>query len=339
MPMRAFDKLPMPSKNEAFSRPPDLRKMPSVASKDALSADEKLRWPWKKSTARPRHKALEDWPRISVITPSYNQGRFIEQTIRSVIMQDYPNLEYIIMDGGSTDASVEIIKKYEQQLAYWESQSDRGQSHAINKGFARATGDILCWLNSDDYFLPDTLQTVGEIFADSTDDFALVGHCIQVYEDGRPPLEATGKYEGLDRLLQFWKGYRMHQPSIFWRREVFERVGYLDESLNYTMDFDYWVRIARHFSFTNIDRALSYSTYHAQAKTGDNYASYYDELMRRAPTYWPRTPVLTYYRMKISMYWHMVVQPKLRRLRVLAAYYPRRAWSLLSKPFTSQASA
>lgn len=254
-------------------------------------------------------------------------------------MQGYPNLEYIIVDGGSTDSTVEIIKKYEHHLAYWESERDRGQSHAINKGFARATGDILCWLNSDDYYLPDTLRTVAEALADRTGKFAVVGHCIQVYDDGRPPFEGKGKYEGLDRLLQFWKGYRMHQPSIFWRREVFDRVGFLDESLHYTMDFDYWVRIARHFDFANLNRPLSCSTYHAQAKTGDNYARYNEELMRRAPCYWPPKPHLTYYRMKISMYSFMVMLPRAKRLRALASYYPRRAWSILSKPFSSQASA
>ena len=306
-------------------------------SKITLPTGEDLKWPW--TELEPQWTSDRSWPRISVITPSFNQSRFIEQTIRSVIMQAYPNVEYIIVDGGSTDGTVEIIKKYDRYLAHWESEPDRGQSHAINKGLARATGEILCWLNSDDYYLPDTLKTVAESLSDRTGNLALVGHCIQVYDDGRPPLEGKGKYEGLDRLLRFWKGYQMHQPSIFWRREVFDRVGYLDESLHMTMDFDYWVRIAQHFDFTNLDRPLSYSTYHEAAKTGDNFARYNKELMRRAPSYWPRKPFLTYYRMKISMYTHMIVQPKLRRLRTLAAYYPRRAWSVLSRPFTSHASA
>ncbi|MFZ4612746.1 MAG: glycosyltransferase family 2 protein, partial [Bacteroidia bacterium] len=101
-------------------------------------------------------------PKISIITPSYNQGQYIEETILSVINQDYPNIEYIVMDGGSNDQTVEIIKKYESKITYWVSEKDKGQADAINKGFARATGDILCWLNSDDYFFDGTLKFVAE---------------------------------------------------------------------------------------------------------------------------------------------------------------------------------
>src|SRR5687768_13083798 len=103
-------------------------------------------------------------PKISIITPSYNQGRFIEETILSVINQNYPNLEYIIIDGGSTDNTVEIIRKYEQHLAYWVSEKDGGQSEAINKGFKKATGDIVCWINSDDFFMPGALSKVADCF-------------------------------------------------------------------------------------------------------------------------------------------------------------------------------
>ncbi|MGH9851821.1 MAG: glycosyltransferase family 2 protein, partial [Blastocatellia bacterium] len=224
-------------------------------------------------------------PKISVITPSYNQVRFIEQTIRSVLLQQYPKLEYIIIDGGSVDGSVEVIRRYEPWLSYWVSEPDRGQSHAINKGFERATGQVLCWLNSDDYYLPGALLTAGRILADGTNNYALVGHCLKVYQDGRPAVKLEGHYENRRRLLQFWKGYQMHQPAIFWRHEVFEKTGWLDEELHQIMDFDYWARISEHFNFVNVDRTLACCNYYADAKTGDDYARYHSDLKRYSYRY------------------------------------------------------
>ena len=108
-----------------------------------------------------------NYPRISIVTPSFNQGKYIEQTIQSVLSQNYPNLEYIIIDGGSTDGTVEIIKKYEQQLTYWISEPDKGQTDAINKGFAKCTGEIFNWINSDDYYSPNSLHIVAEVFSEN----------------------------------------------------------------------------------------------------------------------------------------------------------------------------
>ena len=289
-------------------------------------------WPWTDApeplpAAMPSGRA---WPRVTVVTPSYNQGRYVEQTIRSVLLQGYPNLEYIVMDGGSTDESVEVIEKYAGHLAHWESEKDRGQSHAINKGFARSTGDVLCWLNSDDFFLPGTLRAVVETLFEGEGARAVVGHCVQVYADGRPPHRGLGRFEGLERLLQFWKGYQMHQPSIFWRREVFERVGFLDEGLHMTMDFDYWVRVARHFEFKNIDRDLSCATYHEEAKTGDGFARYLGELRARAPLYWPSPLSPAHWRLRASMFKHLTYRPLAARLSNSLAYRLGRARRLLA---------
>jgi glycosyltransferase involved in cell wall biosynthesis len=288
-------------------------------------------WPWT-DAPEPLPATMPDgrpWPRVSVVTPSYNQGQFLEQTIRSVLLQGYPNLEYIVIDGGSTDESVEVIKKYEPHLAHWESERDRGQSHAINKGFARATGEIICWLNSDDYHAPDTLASAAECLAEGTGNYALVGHCVQVFADGRPPVKGIGKYEGLTRMLEYWKGYHMHQPSMFWRREVFERVGYLDEAQYYIMDFDYWVRMARHFDFRNVDRVLSYAVYHDDAKTGDGFRKYYADLRRQNHRYWPSPLTPGYWRLKLSMIKHLDYLPFKRRVKNSLAYRLSRAASLL----------
>src|SRR5215813_11268294 len=228
-------------------------------------------WPWDQESTPFLSDDDNRLPLISVITPSFNQGRFIEQTIRSVLLQGYPHLEYIIIDGGSSDESVDVIRKYEKYLTYWVSETDRGQSHAINKGLKKASGKILCWLNSDDYFAPGALTTVAEKLVDGTGTYAVVGHMVRVYQDGRPPLTIRGGYENRRRLLQFWKGYEMHQSSIFWRREILETVGLLDEDKHLIMDFDYWARISEHFEFKNVDRVLSYVNYHDRMKTADNF--------------------------------------------------------------------
>lgn len=293
---------------------------------------EREGWPWTEAPEPlpPTMPSGRAWPRFSVVTPSYNQGKFVEQTIRSVLCQGYPNLEYIIIDGGSTDESVEVIRKYGSHLAHWESKRDRGQSHAINKGFERATGEVMCWLNSDDFFPPGTLRAVAEALFEGEGASAVVGHCVQVYADGRAPHRGRGRFESLERLLEFWKGYQMHQPSIFWRREVFERVGYLDESLHLTMDFDYWVRMARHFSFKNIDRDLSYATYHEEAKTGDGFAGYQAELRRRAPLYWPSPLSPAHWRLRASMFRHLTYKPLAARLSNSLAYRLGRVRRLLA---------
>ena len=270
--------------DDAFTRQTSTTPLPSPPP-------GKRGWPWSESPSL-EVSALEEqgrWPRISVITPSYNQAPFLEMTLRSVLLQGYPNLEYLVIDGGSTDGSVTLLEKYTPWLTAWVSEPDEGQSHAINKGLRRATGEILCWLNSDDYYLPGTLATVGRLLAREKREAgprALVGHIRKVYVDGRPPVELEGCYEGRKRLLQFWRGYQMHQPAIFWGREVSEEIGWLDEDLHLTMDFDYWVRMSQVTTFLNADEVLAVCHYHAAAKTGDDYAAYHRALERTAWRYW-----------------------------------------------------
>jgi len=271
-------------------------------------------WPWQ-AAAESAPPDAADLPSISVVTPSYNQCRFVEQTIRSVLFQQYPKLEYIIIDGGSTDGSVDIIRDYSPWLTYWTSEPDRGQAHAINKGFARATGEVLCWLNSDDYFLPGTLLTAGRALAGHTGCHALAGHCRRIYQDGLPSVELKGRYENRRRLLQFWRGYQMHQAAIFWRREVLETVGFLDEQLHLIMDFDYWARISEHFDFANIDQTLTCCNYHDEAKTGDDYAGYHRDLKRYAHRYRGSIFSSDYWYLRGSMLNHFKLKPWRSNLR------------------------
>jgi glycosyltransferase involved in cell wall biosynthesis len=226
------------------------------------------------------------FPKISVISPSYNQAQYLETTIRSVLNQEYPSLEYIIIDGGSTDGSADIIRRYSSHFSYWVSEKDNGQSHAINKGFAKASGEIMCWLNSDDYFEHDTLSFVADYFTANPGVDVLCGGKHNVDAEGNIVETFKGHYTGRRQLASYWRGYKMHQPSIFWRRRVYEQIGDLDERLHLTMDFDYWLRMSRKFELRSVDRALSYATIHPQQKTGDNFAGYKRAQLRDVMRYY-----------------------------------------------------
>jgi len=182
-------------------------------------------------------------PLVSVVTPSYNQGRFLEETIQSVLSQDYSNLEYIIVDGGSTDGSVDIIKRYAGRLAWWVSEPDQGQSDALNKGFAHASGEIFAWLNSDDCYLPATINQAVS-FMQSHPQAALVyGDANLVDEQGKIIGRFPSRQTDLPKLLR-GSVHIPQQASFFWAR-YYRIVGPLDPSLQFAMDYDLWVRLAK----------------------------------------------------------------------------------------------
>ena len=186
-------------------------------------------------------------PSISITTPSYNQSQFIAETIQSVVSQGYPELEYQIIDGGSTDDSMDIIKSYADKLAYYTSQGDNGQSDAVNRGWIRSSGEIISWLNSDDYLLPGSLEIIGKEFQSDQNMVALIGTCLIADIDGRIVGNKYARKLDLPRLI-LTSGGVPGQPAVFLRRSVMEEIGYLDTRLHYTMDWEYWIRLAMRYS-------------------------------------------------------------------------------------------
>lgn len=219
-------------------------------------------------------------PKISVITPSFNQGSFIKQTIHSVLGQEYPNLEYIVMDGGSTDNTLQILKKHGKTIK-WFSKKDKGQSDAINKGLKMATGDIVAWLNSDDYYLPGTLLKVARYFEAHKEAKWLSGDYEIIDEKGKP---IHGFVIGYKRFLRRFSSFGMLsfanyiiQPSTFWKREMHDEVGYLNEGYQYCMDYDFWLRIMKKYPLHLLPDPLSAFRIHGASKGGSQYKNQFNE--------------------------------------------------------------
>ncbi len=219
------------------------------------------------------------YPRISIVTPSFNQGEFLETTIRSVLDQNYPNLEYIIMDGGSTDGSVDIIKRYEKHLAYWVSQKDRGQNHAITEGFKHATGDIYAYLNSDDMYFRWTFATIAQIFTQVPEIQWLTSRTTVVVDrDGDPimtnhAIQHTRRrfYSGVT-LMNHFEGDSgwIQQEATFWRKSLWEAAGSrMDESSYLVGDFELWARFYQHANLVTTDVPLAAYRLHGANKTHD----------------------------------------------------------------------
>ena len=203
-------------------------------------------------------------PKISVVTCSYNHARFLEKTIRSVIDQNYPNLEYIIIDGGSTDGSVDIIRRYADRLAYWVSELDEGQTDALIKGFNRATGDILCWLCSDDLHEPWTLREVADFFMQRPEAKVVYGDSTWIDADNR--IIASKKEHAFSRFIWMYDHDYIPQPSTFWRHDLYLQVGGLDRAFNLAMDGDLWARFAVVTDIHHVSRPWSRMRYHAEQK-------------------------------------------------------------------------
>jgi glycosyltransferase involved in cell wall biosynthesis len=212
-----------------------------------------------------------DLPKISIVTPSYNQGQYIEETIRSVLSQNYPNLEYIIIDGGSTDETIEIIKKYEPWITYWVSEPDEGQSHAINKGLEKCTGEIFNWLNSDDWYMPGALFEVANAFLKHSTAQFVSGFENRIDQNGVVTLH-TGTFlkPYIEETIEFCE---VSQPSTFFKMESIRKVNGVSEGLHYIMDGEMWVKLLLLYGqddFIKLDKVLVNFRLHPNSKTVSN---------------------------------------------------------------------
>jgi glycosyltransferase involved in cell wall biosynthesis len=215
--------------------------------------------------------------RISIITPSYNLAAYLEQTMRSVLGQDHADIEYIVIDGASTDGSVEIIQRYAARLAYWISEKDHGQAEAINKGFARAKGEIVAWINSDDYYLPGAVAAALKAFDENPDAALVYADMLAVNEQGQTINEFRYPQVTLEDLLCF---QIIGQPAVFMRRSALEKAGGLDPTFHFLLDHLLWIRIAQQGRLIHVNQTWAAARYHAEAKNRAKAAEFGREAFR-----------------------------------------------------------
>ncbi len=288
---------------------------------------EKSGWPWTEKS--PGISAFEPvgsfWPKISIITPSLNHGRFIEETIRSVLLQSYPNLEYIVIDGASQDETMELIRKYSPWITHWVSEPDQGQAEAINKGFRKATGDIMGWLNSDDTYTPDAIWRVARYFIEHRDINMVYG-------------EAWYVNESSDRLTPcrqvretFSKHYLINvdpivQPATFWSRNLWLRIGELDSRFNWGFDWEFFIRAYLHTEMRYLPEFLANYRLHDQNKTLTGGEARQAELARITRLYgrwwYPTNAVYQssrpwYFMRRLTSRWPIIIAKPLRFISVV----------------------
>jgi glycosyltransferase involved in cell wall biosynthesis len=219
-------------------------------------------------------------PLVSIITPSYNQGRFIEATIQSVLHQSYKNIEYIIIDGGSDDETKDTLQKYQSSLAYWVSEPDRGQAHAINKGIAKSKGSIIAYLNSDDLLEPDAVEAMVNAFEETPDCSLIYGKCTNIDTDGNTISEALGSHITYYELLTQKMLPKIHQPATFFNRTYFAANNPFNEQLHFAMDYELILKLVRKYPYRFIDVPIARFRYHNHSKTMSLVKNAYNEKMK-----------------------------------------------------------
>lgn len=231
-----------------------LKIIPSACAK-------KKGWPWTEETDPLIYGCKNNWPKLTIVTPSYNQGEFFEETIRSVLLQNYPNLEYIIIDGGSTDNSKQILEKYSPWVSYWQSKKDKGQGNAINLGFSLASGDYYAWINSDDCYLKDVFHLIITTFISSRTTF-VYGYA---YEFNT--IEKNFSLVKVPPLLDYFiKIPTLAQPSTFWSANIHKPIW---EELHCALDYELWLRLVKGNKRKRLKQPLSVAKIHRKAKTSD----------------------------------------------------------------------
>jgi glycosyltransferase involved in cell wall biosynthesis len=220
---------------------------------------------------------MEPLPLISIITPSYNQAAFLEKTMRSVLEQDYPAIEYMVVDGGSTDSSVEIIKNYAPQLKWWVSEKDSGQAEAINKGFARASGEFVAWLNSDDYLMPGAISAAVKVLQGNPNASFVYGNVRVVAPDQTILNTLTYEDFQLKDLMSF---HIIGQPAVFMRRSALEKTGFLDLNYHFLLDHQLWIRLASVGEMVHVPQLWASAHYHEGCKNLKQAAEFGKEAWR-----------------------------------------------------------
>lgn len=253
-------------------------------------------WPWTNSCPMLVGSAPDGrpWPRITIITPSLNQAEFIEETIRSVLLQGYPNLEFMVLDGGSTDGSADIVAKYQEWLAYSSSEKDRGQSSAINKGLRRATGAIFNWINSDDALLPGALRAIGETHLCSPGSL-LAGDVVYRDENQASHVSMSQSNVALVPMVEFWTNRAsFHQPGIFIPLRLLKDVGLLDENLHYAFDHELYCRLLQITTVEDVRRPVALYRIHSTAKSIAKQHLFLAEVLASSRRHWERVEGLRF---------------------------------------------
>jgi glycosyltransferase involved in cell wall biosynthesis len=265
-------------------------------------------WPWEEDGDSISNEALNttSLPKISVVTPSYNQGQFLEQAIRSVLLQNYPNLELIIIDGGSTDNSIEIIKKYDPWIDYWVSEEDRGQGHAINKGIKKATGEIIFWLNSDDILLPNAFFYAAKYFINNKNTKMVIGQSYIINEKSEIIGELKSYFSDWEELATEPQN-KIRQVSTFFSRSLFNEYGLIDECLNISMDSDILIRFTKFEIPLIVNNYFSAYRQHPSAKSSLLLLQGYEETDSKRMKYLDSKKLRLKYRKNSAENWLKII--------------------------------